>query len=147
MQTSMELVAYSGLVNIHGKIYSLKIRLMLLDVKIGEMSHGRLSDLSKVDFRQRVYEIVASIPEGRVMTYGDIAVLAGQPTMARAVGGIAHFGDTSLPWHRVVNRLGDCASGYYGGKEGHRQVLEAEGFLVENYRISDFNDKRWWPGK
>jgi methylated-DNA-protein-cysteine methyltransferase-like protein len=96
-------------------------------------------------FRERVYEIVASIPEGRVMTYGDIAALAGHPYAARQVGGVAHFGPPDLPWHRVVNRLGDCASGYYGGKEGHRQALVAEGIMVEDYRIIDLSHYRWRP--
>jgi len=44
-----------------------------------------------------------------------------------------------------VNRFGDCASGYYGGKEGHKQVLEAEGFTVVDYRIVDFAERRWHP--
>ena len=101
--------------------------------------------MSNSEFRRRVYDIVASIPEGRVMTYGDIAALAGFAYAARQVGGLAHFGPTELPWHRVVNRLGDCASGYYGGKEGHRQALEAEGFVVEDYRIVDFEERRWRP--
>ncbi|HMR72538.1 MAG TPA: MGMT family protein [Candidatus Saccharibacteria bacterium] len=96
-------------------------------------------------FRMRVYELVAQIPEGRVMTYGDIAGLCGNARAARIVGGIAHFGPPELPWHRVVNRLGDCASGYYGGKEGHRQVLEAEGFVIKEYRIVDFENRRWRP--
>lgn len=96
-------------------------------------------------FKNRVYELVASIPKGRVMTYGDIAALCGQASAARIVGGLAHFGPTELPWHRVVNRFGDCASGYYGGKEGHRQALEQEGFDVVEYRIADFEDRRWRP--
>lgn len=96
-------------------------------------------------FKQAVYELVEQIPEGRLMTYGDIAALAGHPYAARQVGGLAHFGPTDLPWHRVVNRLGDCASGYYGGKEGHRQVLEAEGIIVEDYRVKDFEKLRWRP--
>ena len=96
-------------------------------------------------FGERVYQIVASIPEGRVLTYGDIAALAGNAYAARQVGGLAHFGPTDLPWHRVVNRLGDCANGYYGGKEGHRQALEDEGFVVEDYRIIDFVERRWRP--
>lgn len=95
--------------------------------------------------KDAVYEIVAQIPEGRVMTYGDIAALAGYANAARQVGGLAHFGPTDLPWHRVVNRLGDCASGYYGGKEGHRRVLEAEGFEIEQHRIVDFEKRRWRP--
>ncbi len=106
----------------------------------------KLSESRKNSFKNRVDDIVAKIPSGRVMTYGDVAILAGQPTAARAVGGIAHFGNVNLPWQRVVNRFGDCASGYPGGKDGHRQVLEAEGFAIENYRIIDFADRRWWPG-
>lgn len=97
------------------------------------------------NFRDAVYELVAQIPKGRVMTYGDIATLCGHPNAARRVGGLAHFGPTELPWHRVVNRLGDCASGYYGGKDGHKQMFEAEGVSVENYRIVDFEQRRWRP--
>ena len=96
-------------------------------------------------FKERVYELVASIPEGRVMTYGDIAALCGQPNASRIVGGLAHFGPTGLPWHRVVNRLGECASGYYGGKQGHQVALEGEGFTVVDYRITDFQERRWRP--
>lgn len=96
-------------------------------------------------FKERVYSLVATIPEGRVMTYGDIAALSGQPLASRIVGGLAHFGPTNLPWHRVVNRLGDCASGYYDGKEGHRRALEQEGFIVVDYRIADFEERRWRP--
>ena len=96
-------------------------------------------------FKERVYDLVAAIPEGRVMTYGDIAALCGQPMASRIVGGLAHFGPTDLPWHRVVNRLGDCASGYYGGKEGHKTALEQEGFTVDDYRIIDFGERRWRP--
>lgn len=99
----------------------------------------------KNQFKEAVYALVAQIPEGRVMTYGDIAALCGHPRAARQVGGLAHFGPSELPWHRVVNRNGNCASGYYGGKEGHRQVLEAEGFTVAEYRIVDFAARRWWP--
>lgn len=97
------------------------------------------------NFRDAVYELVAQIPKGRVMTYGDIAALCGHPYAARQVGGLAHFGPTGLPWQRVVNRFGDCASGYYGGKEGHRQALEAEGFTVIDYRITNFTERRWRP--
>lgn len=101
--------------------------------------------MTDITFREKVYTIVAQIPEGKVMTYGDIAAFAGHPYAARQVGGLAHFGPTELPWHRVVNRLGECASGYYGGKEGHRQILEAEGFIVKEYRITDFGERRWHP--
>jgi methylated-DNA-protein-cysteine methyltransferase related protein len=98
------------------------------------------------DFKQKVYALVAQIPEGRVMSYGDIAGMCGHAYASRIVGGLAHFGPTDVPWHRVVNRFGDCAAGYYGGKEGHKQALEAEGFEVVDYRITDFAERRWTPG-
>ena len=96
-------------------------------------------------FRDAVYELVSKIPKGRVMTYGDIATLCGQANAARIVGGLAHFGPTELPWHRVVNRFGGLASGYYGGKVGHQKDLEDEGFVVEDFKIADFKEKRWLP--
>ncbi len=81
-------------------------------------------------FRARVEELVAQIPEGRVMTYGQLAAMAGNARAARIVGGIAHFGDPSLPWQRVVNKQGGLASGYPGGRAGHKAHLEAEGVDV-----------------
>lgn len=78
-------------------------------------------------FRERVEAIVAAIPKGKVMTYGQIAALAGNARAARVVGGIAHYGDPALPWQRVVNRHGGLASGYPGGRASHRSNLEKEG--------------------
>lgn len=96
-------------------------------------------------FRRRVEALVAQIPRGRVMTYGQLAALCGQPRAARIVGGVAHFGDPSLPWQRVVNKQGGLASGYPGGRSGHRQVLETEGFLVsDDYKIA-VEELLWWP--
>ena len=99
----------------------------------------------KPSFKLMVYDIVAQIPEGRLMTYGDIAALSGQAAAARIVGGLAHFGPTDLPWHRVVNRFGGLAAGYYGGKLGHQKALEAEGFIVEDLKVIDFEKRRWTP--
>lgn len=109
------------------------------------MQRSASKSLSKFDFRQDVYDLVAHIPPGRVMTYGDIALWTGHPYAARQVGGLAHFGPIELPWHRVVNRSGDCASGYYGGKEGHQRALEDEGVPIRNFRIVDFDERRWRP--
>ena len=99
----------------------------------------------QADFKQAVYSIVVKIPTGRVMTYRDVALLAGHPYAARQVGGIAHFGPSELPWHRVVNRFGDCASGYYGGKMGHARALEDEWIPVKDFRIVNFEEVRWHP--
>lgn len=59
-------------------------------------------------FPQRVWQIVAAIPEGYVTTYGDVAKLAGSPRAARQVGGVLKRlpEGSTLPWHRVVNRHG-----------------------------------------
>lgn len=97
------------------------------------------------NFQEAVCEVVARIPEGKVMTYGDIAACIGNPYAARQVGGVAHFGPSELPWHRVVNRFGDCASGYYGGKAGHAAALEQEGITILNFRIVDFERYHWRP--
>lgn len=94
--------------------------------------------------RLRVEAIVAQIPKGRVMTYGQLASLCGSPRSARIVGGIAHFGDPNLPWQRVVNKQGGLASGYPGGKVGHQQVLEQEGCKVKDFTV-DVESLLWWP--
>ena len=97
------------------------------------------------DFREQVYVVVSSIPVGRVMTYGDIAVVVGRPYAARLVGGIAHFGDSELPWYRVVNRFGGLASGFPGGREVQRQLLAAEGVECQDYVVANFEEFRWSP--
>ncbi len=97
------------------------------------------------DFRQRVEAIVSQIPRGRVMTYGQLAALCGNARAARVVGGIAHFGDSSLPWQRVVNKQGGLARGYPGGRAGHRQVLHAEGVDVSDDYQVDVASLLWFP--
>lgn len=96
-------------------------------------------------FRERVEAIVAQIPRGRVMTYGQLAGLCGNARAARIVGGIAHFGDPDLPWQRVVNKQGGLASGYPGGRAGHKQVLEAEGIAVRDDFKVDIDELLWSP--
>ncbi len=97
------------------------------------------------DFRRRVEALVAQIPPGRVMTYGQLAALCGNARAARIVGGIAHFGNPELPWQRVVNKQGGLAAGYPGGRAGHKQVLEAEGLAVsDDYRV-DIERLLWSP--
>lgn len=103
--------------------------------------------MERVDgqFRKDVEALVAQIPQGRVMTYGQLAALCGNARAARIVGGIAHFGNPDLPWQRVVNKSGGLASGYPGGRSGHKQVLEAEGVEVAaDYKV-DVQNLIWWP--
>ena len=63
------------------------------------------------NFYQQVYDLVAQIPYGRVMTYGQIAVLLGRPTAARAVGYALHNlpAGTNVPWQRVINSQGEIS--------------------------------------
>ena len=96
-------------------------------------------------FRERVEALVAQIPKGRVMTYGQIAALCGNARAARIVGGIAHFGDPDLPWQRVVNKKGGLAAGYPGGRSGHKQVLEAEGVHVSADFTVNIEQLLWHP--
>lgn len=96
------------------------------------------------EFKKRVEALVAQIPRGRVMTYGQIAAFCGSPRAARIVGGIAHFGDPDLPWQRVVMKNGGLARGYPGGMAGHGAALEAEGITVNDYHI-DVESLLWRP--
>ncbi len=95
-------------------------------------------------FKARVEGLIVQIPEGRVMTYGQIAALVGSPRAARQVGGTAHFGDPNLPWHRVVNKSGGLASGYPGGRKHHGERLKAEGYEVQDHKV-DVGKLIWWP--
>jgi alkylated DNA nucleotide flippase Atl1 len=96
------------------------------------------------NFAQRVEAIVAQIPQGRVMTYGQLAALCGNARAARIVGGIAHFGDPELPWQRVVNKSGGLAAGYPGGRRGHAEHLRSEGVVVVDDTV-DVHSLIWWP--
>jgi methylated-DNA-protein-cysteine methyltransferase-like protein len=103
---------------------------------------------SDKQFAERVYTLVAQIPKGRVMTYGQIAAMCGNARAARIVGGIAHFGPPDLPWQRVVNKQGGLAAGYHGGRLGQKLALEAEGVTVhgqdDNYYVK-VEELLWQP--
>lgn len=97
------------------------------------------------EFRQHVERLMAQVPAGKVTTYGDLAALAGHPYAARIVGGMAHYGDPELPWHRLVNRFGRLAAGYPGGREVQQMHLEAEGIPCTNDIVDNFEERRWRP--
>ena len=83
---------------------------------------------------EKIYEVVKSIPEGKVATYGQVALLAGNPRWARVVGYALHVNPEPgiIPCHRVVNRKGEVAPGFaFGGPGIQRQMLEAEGVIFE----------------
>lgn len=96
-------------------------------------------------FRKDVEALMAKVPAGRVATYGDLAALAGHPYAARVVGGMAHYGDPELPWHRLVNRFGGLAAGYHGGRRAQEAHLLAEGITCTNDVVDNFKELRWQP--
>lgn len=94
---------------------------------------------------KRIYEAVKKIPKGKVATYADVAELAGDRKMARAVGNALHKNPdpSTIPCHRVVNSKGELAGEYaFGGVWKQAQILESEGVEIidgkvnlEKYRI------------
>lgn len=98
-----------------------------------------------VNFRTKVEQLIEQVPYGHVTTYGDLAGLAGQASASRIVGGVAHFGNPDLPWHRLVNRFGGLASGFHGGREAQAQLLTQEGISCTNYIVDHFEELRWQP--
>lgn len=95
---------------------------MMRDYKVDK---ARFSD----DFRRSVYEIVAQIPPGKVVTYGEIATLLGMPGRSRLVGKALKEvpPQFSLPCHRVVNAAGRLVPGWAEQKE----LLLAEGVRLK----------------
>ena len=104
--------------------------------------------MSKNDFFQRVYDVVRTIPVGRVTTYGLIAKKLGTASSARTVGWAlnACHNDSSIPAHRVVNRNG-LLSGkhHFKGFNLMKQLLENEGIEIKDDKVVDFNIKLWNP--
>lgn len=98
------------------------------------------------DFKNRVFELVAQIPQGRVMTYGGIAAHCGAAWAAWEVGQLAHYGPPGLPWQRVVNKQGGLARGYVpGGPDGQKAALEADGVAVsDDYKVN-VSELLWSP--
>ena len=88
------------------------------------------------NFFNRVYEAVKKIPEGKVMTYGQIADLLGTRD-ARRVGHALHANrNPEVPCHRVVNKDGRLAPGYaFGGpnEQRNRLLLEGVEFVDKNH--------------
>ena len=87
---------------------------------------------------KRIYEAVKCIPQGKVATYGQVAAMAGNPKMSRAVGNALHKNPDfeNIPCYRVVNAKGELADEYvFGGAGVQKKLLEADGIVVQNGKV------------
>ena len=118
-----------------GSIPDKDVRLMIAE------SYDLISDSPS----RRIYEAVKRIPYGRVATYSQVAELAGDRKMARAVGNALHKNPDpdGIPCFRVVNAKGELATAFaFGGAGVQAKLLAAEGVEVTNDRV-DLSKYQW----
>ena len=101
-------------------------------------------------FPDKVCAIILQVPEGAVVTYGQVAALAGRPRAARQVGYIlaALPESSTVPWHRVINAAGAVSRRGSGGgvPEGfQRHLLEEEGVVFGDRGCVSLRRYRWHP--
>jgi methylated-DNA-protein-cysteine methyltransferase-like protein len=121
------------------------------DVPVRTSAHTRggapLRKASTPRFYLLVYRLVRRVPRGRVVTYGQVAAILGQPRGARAVGmalGALRASDVdTVPWHRVINGAGRCShrDGFWAGIQ--QEMLEAEGVVFDRRGHVDLAAVRW----
>ena len=91
------------------------------------------------DFDAEIYDIVAQIPAGRVVTYGQLARLIGMPGHARRAGRALAMAPAGLPCHRVVNSQGRMVPGW----NEQRELLAAEGVRFRANGCVDLSASGW----
>ncbi|GGK27540.1 methylated-DNA--protein-cysteine methyltransferase [Deinococcus malanensis] len=106
-----------------------------------------MTSTPEASFRDRVLSLVARIPEGRVMTYGQLALLAGQPGAARQAGYVmnALMGGSDLPWQRVINAQGRVSTHKLGFGDMQERLLMSEGVAFDSSGRCDLARLQWWP--
>lgn len=123
-------------IHIYTATYKTKNRTVITAVK-GEKAMG--------DFYSQVYDVVKTIPEGKVATYSQVAEMLGNKNLARAVGNALHNNPdySTIPCHRVVKANGKLAENYaFGGIDGQRKRLLDEGVAVSENRV-DLEKYKW----
>jgi methylated-DNA-protein-cysteine methyltransferase-like protein len=98
-------------------------------------------------YRERVFALVRRIPAGRVMTYGQVALVLGQGYTPRTVGYVMHAaGEENVPWQRVINSQGACSTGRVViPQDMQRRMLENEGVVFNERGRCDLTLFRWEP--
>ncbi len=111
----------------------------------GTIPNGEIKKMIEESYRiitdsptKRIYEAVKKIPKGKVATYGQIAKMAGNERMSRAVGNALHKNPEpdKIPCYKVVNSKGELASEFvFGGRDVQAKLLEADGIEVVNNKV------------
>lgn len=111
----------------------------------GTIPDGEIKKMIEESYRiitdsptKRIYEAVKKIPKGKVATYGQIAKMAGNERMSRAVGNALHKNPEpdKIPCYKVVNSKGELASEFvFGGRDVQAKLLEADGIEVVNNKV------------
>jgi O-6-methylguanine DNA methyltransferase len=107
----------------------------------------KTSTKKKKDFFDKVYDVVATIPYGKVATYGDIAEVCGIRSSARTVGWALNGAkDSGLPCHRVVNRFGALTGKmHFGSHDIMEDLLRSEGVQFDKDGCVILKDFLWKP--
>jgi methylated-DNA-protein-cysteine methyltransferase-like protein len=92
---------------------------------------------------RRIVDVIRSLREGEVVTYGDIAEDAGYPKLSRLVGRILAVTDEELPWWRVVNAAGRLVP---GNEREQTALLKAEGATVRDGHVRNASIGRFRRG-
>ncbi len=95
---------------------------------------------------EKIYEQVRRIPEGKVASYGLIALLAGNPRLARVVGYALHNNPDpdTIPCHRVVTKDGRLSPAFaFGGENMQKILLEKEGVIFNDDNTVDMKKCLW----
>ncbi len=97
----------------------------------------------------RIIDIIKNIPKGKIMTYGQIAKLAGNPRAARAVSWVLHSSSKkyNLPWHRVINSKGKISIKSKYGYERQKQLLKKEGVEFDENEKVDLEKYQYYGVK
>lgn len=105
-----------------------------------------MTDSDSNDFYERVYEVVAQIPKGRVTTYGAIAQHLGVASGARMVGYALNGSHSKkIPAHRVLNRLGQLTGREHFPGDTMRERLQQEGIQFSGEYTVDIEQYFWSP--
>jgi methylated-DNA-protein-cysteine methyltransferase-like protein len=114
----------------------------ILDKKnIAKWGHMIQDEQKNPSFFEQVYEVVARIPCGKVISYGQIAAMLGRPRAAREVGWALSGCPDELPWQRVVMADGKVTGGTFA--ELRRTLLREEGIqFLKDGRV-DMDAHRW----